>query len=123
MNLRRQAWNSAAKAFKRCQCPCHLLCWVQAYPTYVRATGLGICAAMSRFGAILAPYLAVDLARRGHADLAELAIAACCLLAAALVLGLPHETAKQQLQVSSSCTALSTGCLHCHECVGQGLAW
>ena len=65
----------------------------------MRASGLGACAAMSRFGAILAPYLAVDLARRGHADVAEILIAACCLLAAAMVLGLPHETAKKQLQV------------------------
>ena len=71
----------------------------QAYPTSVRASGLGVCAAMSRFGAILAPYLAVDLARRGHADVAEILIAVCCLLAALLVLGLPRDTAKQQLQV------------------------
>ena len=72
---------------------------LQLFPTSVRASGLGLCAMASRFGAVLAPYLAVDLATAGKPGVAELMIAGCCLVAAGLVLALPRETAKQQLQV------------------------
>ena len=60
---------------------------------------------MSRFGAVLAPYLAVDLATTGHEGIAELLIAGCCLVAAGLVLALPRDTAKQQLQARPSLLA------------------
>ena len=82
---------------------------VQLFPTSVRASGLGLCATMSRLGAVLAPFLTVDLAAAGHARLAELMIAACCLVAAVLVLMLP-ETAKQQLQVGAAARATAHAC-------------
>lgn len=73
----------------------------QVYPTKVRSFALGCNNALSRFGAILAPYLAVDLAQRGSmgAALTEGIIAGMCLIAAACVFALPLETSGQPLQV------------------------
>lgn len=55
---------------------------------------------MSRLGAILAPFVAVDLGQSGHLHVAEALITASCILAAASAIGLPYETAGHSLQVS-----------------------
>ena len=73
------------------------------FPTKVRSFGLGCNNSLSRFGAIIAPYLAVELAQRGHASVAEVIIGSMCLLAAVCAAALPIETAGQQLVVSLGC--------------------
>ncbi|KAK9784698.1 hypothetical protein WJX73_003774 [Symbiochloris irregularis] len=74
----------------------------EVFPTKVRSFGLGLNNSLSRFGAILAPYLAVELARSGHADIAEIIIAAMCLLAAVCASALPLETSGRALEVEGA---------------------
>lgn len=74
---------------------------VQVYPTRIRSFGLGLNNSMSRWGAILAPLLSVDLAQSGHLRLAEGVIAGICLLAALCTCLLPYETSGRDLQVCS----------------------
>lgn len=68
---------------------------------------------MSRVGALLAPFLAVDLASRsaGAARGAEGIIAGCCLAAAAATVALPLETRGRQLTVHLRPYAVT--CLPC----------
>ena len=73
---------------------------LQVYPTQVRSFGLGVCNACSRFGALLSPFLTVDLVERGHPQLAEGTLAACCAIAAVLTWLLPIETKARSLLVS-----------------------
>ena len=82
---------------------------LQMYPTRTRAFALGVNNALSRVGAMLAPFLAVDLAERGRADVAEGVIAGMCALAAAAVLFLPRDTSGKLLTVrplSSPCSII-----------------
>lgn len=73
---------------------------LQVYPTQVRSFGLGVCNACSRFGALLSPFLTVDLVEHGHSRLAESTLAACCAIAAVLTWLLPIETKARSLLVS-----------------------
>lgn len=75
---------------------------LQVYPTQVRSFGLGVCNACSRFGALLSPFLTVDLVEHGHPQLAEGTLAACCALAALLTWLLPIETKSRSLLVQVS---------------------
>lgn len=74
---------------------------LQVFPTKVRSFGLGLNNSLSRLGAIMAPYLAVELARRGHADIAEVIIGGMCLVAAICASALPLETSGRALEVSN----------------------
>ena len=69
------------------------------YPTRVRSFALGLNNSMSRLGAIIAPFLSVDLGQGGHLQLAEGAITGCCLVAAVCTCVLPYETSGMNLQV------------------------
>ena len=69
------------------------------YPTRVRSFALGLNNSMSRLGAIIAPFLSVDLGQGGHLQLAEGAITGCCLVAAICTCVLPYETSGMNLQV------------------------
>lgn len=84
----------------------------QVYPTKVRSFALGLNNSMSRLGAILAPFVAVDLGQSGHIQVAEGLITAICILAAILAFSLPYETAGQSLQVAIY-----------RACVGAHSAW
>ncbi len=91
----------------------------QAYPTTARTFALGCNNAMSRVGALLAPFLAVDMASRSAAAAhgAEGIIVGCCLAAAVATAALPMETSGRQLTVrSNEGTQLSIGmmCRRCH---------
>lgn len=57
----------------------------------------------------MAPFLSVDLAQRGHADVAEGIIAGMCLLAAACAFALPLETSGQPLLVRRTLLPLRLG--------------
>lgn len=72
---------------------------LQVYPTQVRSFGLGVCNACSRLGALLSPFLTVDLVEHGHPHLAEGTLAACCAIAALLTWLLPIETKARSLLV------------------------
>ncbi|KAK9821616.1 hypothetical protein WJX81_008270 [Elliptochloris bilobata] len=74
----------------------------EAYPTTARTFALGCNNAMSRVGALLAPFLAVDLASRSTAAAhgAEGIIAGACFVAAAATAALPLETRGCQLTVT-----------------------
>ena len=76
----------------------------QAYPTTARTFALGCNNAMSRVGALLAPFLAVDLASRSAAAAhgAEGIIAGACFVAAAATAALPYETRGRQLTARQS---------------------
>ncbi|KAL3145940.1 hypothetical protein ABBQ38_015300 [Trebouxia sp. C0009 RCD-2024] len=74
----------------------------EVYPTQVRSFGLGVCNACSRFGALLSPFLTVDLVEHGHPRLAEATLAACCVIAALLTWLLPIETKSRSLLVQAS---------------------
>lgn len=76
---------------------CHVV--LQVYPTQVRSFGLGVCNACSRLGALLSPFLTVDLVEHGHPHLAEGTLAACCAIAAGLTWLLPIETKARSLLV------------------------
>ncbi|DBA80728.1 TPA: hypothetical protein ACH3X1_007959 [Trebouxia sp. C0004] len=69
----------------------------EVYPTQVRSFGLGVCNACSRFGALLSPFLTVDLVEHGHPQLAEGTLAVCCAIAAVLTWLLPIETKARSL--------------------------
>ncbi len=74
---------------------------------------------MSRVGALIAPFLAVDMASRSAAAAhgAEGIIAGCCLAAAVATAALPMETSGRQLTVrDDESTQLLIGmvCLKCH---------
>jgi len=59
-----------------------------------------VCNACSRFGALLSPFLTVDLVEHGHPQLAEGTLAVCCAIAAVLTWLLPIETKARSLLVS-----------------------
>ena len=71
----------------------------QVFPTRVRALGLGVCNVMSRIGALLSPFLTVDLVERGYPAIAEVAISGACLAAAVATAILPLETSGKALMV------------------------
>jgi hypothetical protein len=75
------------------------LCAAQVFPTRVRALGLGVCNVMSRIGALLSPFLTVDLVVRGYPAIAEVAIGGACLAAAVATAALPLETSGKALMV------------------------
>ena len=75
---------------------------MQMVPTRVRTFSLGVNNAMSRVGALLSPFLAVDLVARGGPSSAELVLAVCCLLAASATAALPLETSGKALLVCHS---------------------
>ena len=90
----------------------------QVFPTRARALGLGVCNAMSRIGALLAPFLAVDLAVRGHPGIAEASFAVCCFAAAAAVVALPLETSGKALMVRAAALLLPCHGLFLWQMVG-----
>ena len=65
----------------------------------MRALGLGVNNVMSRIGALLSPFLAVDLVVRGYPAAAEVAIGAACFAAAVATGALPLETSGKALMV------------------------
>lgn len=65
----------------------------------MRALGLGVCNVMSRVGALLSPFLAVDLVVRGYPAAAEVAIGVACIAAALATSALPLETSGRALLV------------------------
>lgn len=76
-------------------------CFSQVFPTRLRTFGLGVNNAMSRIGALLSPFLAVDLVERGHPGAAEACIAVFCVAAAIATAALPVETSGKALMVRS----------------------
>ena len=87
-----------------------MICQMQVFPTNVRSFGLGVNNALSRLGALLSPYLTVDLARSGHMALAEGIIATCCLVAGVMSLVLPTETAGRLLLARLTLTLITFMC-------------
>ena len=81
------------------------------YPTQVRSFGLGVCNACSRFGALLSPFLTVDLVENGHPSIAEGTLALCCAIAAILTWLLPIETKARSLLVNYAVARLRCFCL------------
>ncbi|CAL8465087.1 g4622 [Coccomyxa elongata] len=71
----------------------------EVFPTRVRTFGLGVNNAMSRIGALVSPFLAVDLVERGAPGIAEGTLALFCLAAAAACAALPLETSGKALMV------------------------
>lgn len=73
------------------------------FPTRVRTFGLGVNNAMSRIGALVSPFLAVDLVERGSPGIAEGTLALACLAAAVACALLPLETSGKELAVGERC--------------------
>lgn len=78
-----------------------MLNMLQVFPTRVRTFGLGVNNAMSRIGALVSPFLAVDLVERGAPGIAEGTLAIFCLAAAAACAALPLETSGKALMVGA----------------------
>ena len=78
-----------------------MLHMLQVFPTRVRTFGLGVNNAMSRIGALVSPFLAVDLVARGSPGIAEGTLAIFCLAAAAACAALPLETSGKALMVNA----------------------
>lgn len=74
----------------------------QVFPTRMRTFGLGVNNAMSRIGALVSPFLAVDMVERGAPGIAEGTLALACLAAAAACAALPLETSGKALVVGDS---------------------
>ncbi|EIE20417.1 MFS general substrate transporter [Coccomyxa subellipsoidea C-169] len=74
----------------------------EVFPTRVRTFGLGVNNAMSRIGALVSPFLAVDLVERGSPGIAEGTLALACLAAAVACAFLPLETSGKELAVDGA---------------------
>jgi len=106
---------------------------LQVYPTQVRSFGLGVCNACSRFGALLSPFLTVDLVEHGHPQLAEGNLAVCCAIAAVLTWLLPIETKARSLLVSICLADMLIACwtastvllisMQCDQVAGRHTMW
>eukprot|EP00884_Botryococcus_braunii_P003829 jgi/Botrbrau1/13447/Bobra.0082s0051.1 len=74
----------------------------EAYPTSIRTMSLGFFSAIGRFGAMIAPFLTVGLARAQQLPLSAGVLALTALLTALAVAFLPLETGGRELELGPS---------------------
>lgn len=74
-------------------------CCMQMYPTRVRSFALGLNNSMSRVGAIVSPFVSVNMIKSGHLRGAEGVIAGFCIAAAFCICCLPKEKPSRSLEV------------------------
>ena len=73
------------------------------YPTRVRSFALGLNNSMSRIGAIVSPFVSVNMIKSGHLRGAEGLIAGFCIAATFCICFLPKEKASRSLEVCVPC--------------------
>ncbi|GMH42001.1 hypothetical protein BSKO_09920 [Bryopsis sp. KO-2023] len=70
----------------------------EVYPTAIRSFVTGFANAWSRFGGLMAPFVAVELVDSSRDWLAEIILIGMCLVAGTCTLLMPTETAGRELQ-------------------------